>query len=402
MEQFRLEPHEKVLVKLHKHWILLVRDTIGTALAGLVPFLFFAFAVLAGILPESIPTQVVWFATALWLLLIWIALVTTWTQFYLDVWLVTDRHIFGIDQVSLFHRRITTWSYEHLEEVSIVAENPIQMFFGYGSLELETAGSEDTYARVEGVPHPERVRAIILRQMEHFEKLEQENKQQEELLHSISHEVKGYLAKDAAALEGITEGDFGVVPAGVKKIADGALSETRKGVDMLFGLLSTSDFKSGKMHVEKRPFDIKKAVDEIAKDVRVAAEQKGLVFNLISDDGPLMVTGDEAKMRRHVLRNLMDNAVRYTPKGGVSVRLSKSGSTVTFSVKDTGVGITPEDMKKLFTEGGKGKNSSAVNPESTGFGLFVAKNIIKAHGGKIWAESDGEGAGATFFVSLPA
>ncbi|MDE2218039.1 MAG: HAMP domain-containing histidine kinase [Patescibacteria group bacterium] len=71
-----------------------------------------------------------------------------------------------------------------------------------------------------------------------------------------------------------------------------------------------------------------------------------------------------------------------------------------FSVKDTGVGLSQEDKEKLFTEGGKGKNSQKVNVDSTGFGLFIAKNIVEAHGGKVWAESEGEGKGSEFWVEL--
>ena len=68
--------------------------------------------------------------------------------------------------------------------------------------------------------------------------------------------------------------------------------------------------------------------------------------------------------------------------------------------KDTGVGLSQEDKSKLFTEGGKGKNSQKVNVGSTGFGLFIAKNIVEAHHGRIWAESEGEGKGSEFWVEL--
>jgi signal transduction histidine kinase len=105
---------------------------------------------------------------------------------------------------------------------------------------------------------------------------------------------------------------------------------------------------------------------------------------------------------QNAFKNLIDNSIKYTPSGSVDVTLTKTGTTIRFEIKDTGVGITPEDMKNLFTEGGHGKESAKVNVESTGFGLFIVKNIIEAHKGKVWAESEGAGKGSKFIVELPA
>ena len=72
-----------------------------------------------------------------------------------------------------------------------------------------------------------------------------------------------------------------------------------------------------------------------------------------------------------------------------------------FSVEDSGVGISPEDMQKLFTEGGHGAESRKVNVDSTGYGLYIAKSVVEAHRGRIWAESEGVGKGSRFVVELP-
>jgi len=114
------------------------------------------------------------------------------------------------------------------------------------------------------------------------------------------------------------------------------------------------------------------------------------------------VEGDEVKFRQHIIRNLIDNAIRYTPHGSVRVTLEKTPAGVRLSVKDSGVGIAPEDKERLFLEGGKGEHATNVNPESTGYGLFVAKTVVEAHGGTIRAESEGEGKGAEFIVELSA
>lgn len=112
--------------------------------------------------------------------------------------------------------------------------------------------------------------------------------------------------------------------------------------------------------------------------------------------------GDEDKIRRHVIANLISNAIIYTPAGSVHVDLVRDGDTIRFSVKDSGVGVTPEDMVRLFTEGGRGKDSLLVNAHSTGYGLAIAKQMVELHSGKIWAESEGAGRGSRFVVELPA
>jgi signal transduction histidine kinase len=111
------------------------------------------------------------------------------------------------------------------------------------------------------------------------------------------------------------------------------------------------------------------------------------------------IIGDESQLR-NAFKNLIDNSIKYTPQGSVSIDVKQQHDKVVFTIKDTGVGITPEDMAHLFTEGGHGKDSTKVNTDSTGFGLYIVKNIIEAHHGKVWVESEGAGKGSTFTVEL--
>jgi signal transduction histidine kinase len=400
--RIQIEPNEKVVFTLRKHWIILVRDTVGTIVLAALPFILIALVVRSDVLPFpfSISPALFTFSSALWLLIVWLSLAVIWTNYYLDFWILTDRRIFSVDQIGLFDRRVSTWNVEHIQEISVLVQNPVQAFLDYGTVEVETAGPSDN-AVMEGVPKPENVRTAILQQASRFKKLEDTSKKQESLLHSISHEVKGHLARSEAALASIVEEDYGSVPFPVKTIADSALAEARKGVDTVMGILDASNFKTGSMRLDRQEFDVKSAVEDIVKEAQSSAARKELSFKEVISPGSYAFNGDEAKLRRHVFRNLIDNAIRYTREGGVRVLLSHVDNKILFSVKDTGVGITPEDMEILFTEGGKGKDSSEVNPESTGYGLFVAKTIVEAHGGKIWAESEGKGKGAQFFVELP-
>jgi signal transduction histidine kinase len=113
------------------------------------------------------------------------------------------------------------------------------------------------------------------------------------------------------------------------------------------------------------------------------------------------VNGDKDKIVRHVMRNVIDNSIKYTEQGSVTVTLARIDGKAQMVVQDTGVGITTEDMSHLFTEGGHGKDSIKINVHSTGYGLYIAKQIVDAHGGSIRAESEGAGKGSRFTIQLP-
>jgi signal transduction histidine kinase len=141
----------------------------------------------------------------------------------------------------------------------------------------------------------------------------------------------------------------------------------------------------------------------VVDHLKPAVDEKHLTMNMsLAWEVPCKVSGDEEKIRDHVVRNLVDNAIKYTPTGSITIEVVRVGTIVRFSVQDSGVGITGEDKARLFTEGGHGKDSIKVNVHSTGYGLFIAKTIVESHGGKIWAESQGAGKGSRFVVELPA
>lgn len=243
---------------------------------------------------------------------------------------------------------------------------------------------------------------------EHIEvlakELQETNERQETLIHFIGHEVKGFLTKDSGAFAAIADGDFGTPPDGMKPFVEQALEESRRGADSVANILKASNLKKGTVTYTKAPFDLKALVASAVEKARQAAEAKGLSLSFTADEAgaPYSLTGDAAQISDHVLRNLIDNAINYTPSGSVAVSLKKEGASLVFSVKDSGVGITEEDKQRLFTEGGHGKDSQKVNVHSTGYGLYIAKQIAEAHGGTIRAESEGAGKGSTFVVEFPA
>ena len=117
-------------------------------------------------------------------------------------------------------------------------------------------------------------------------------------------------------------------------------------------------------------------------------------------DKEFWVRADEQKLRQ-VVMNLIDNAIKYTQKGRVEVLLEQQDKNIVMAVRDTGMGLQPGESKHLFQKFMRGAEASRYHTEGAGIGLYVAKKLLEEHQGEIWAESKGEGMGATFFIRLP-
>lgn len=227
------------------------------------------------------------------------------------------------------------------------------------------------------------------------------NQKQENLLHFMSHEIKGYLTEAQNAFASIVDGDFGEAPPKVRDLAQTALAKMRRGVSTIMDILDAANMKKGTVSFKEAPFDLRAELETAIHEMRPYAAEHKLKLEASVGQGEFTVVGDAEKIHRHVFRNLIDNAIRYTPEGSIHVTLAREGPFAVLSVKDTGVGITPEDHEKLFTEGGHGKDSIKINVHSTGYGLFIAKQIVDAHNGSIEAHSEGAGKGSEFLVHLP-
>jgi len=213
----------------------------------------------------------------------------------------------------------------------------------------------------------------------------------------LGHDVKAVLGKNKDMFNALIEGDLGTVPDDSKPFLKQSFQDTQVLIESITTILESGH----ELVLNPAPFDLRESVTRLVEEARRDAEAKGLALKAIIADGDYTINADKVQLETHVLRNLINNALNYTPKGSVEVYLSKeSDGTFQFRIKDTGIGINDEDKDVLFKEGGHGKDSRKVNIHSTGYGLFIAKKIVDAHGGKIWAESDGPGKGSTFFVTL--
>lgn len=224
-------------------------------------------------------------------------------------------------------------------------------------------------------------------------------KQRESLEHLITHKVKGSFTHSKYIFSGMLDGMFGEINPEVKKMAEMGLDSDNVGIRTVDLILNASNLQKGLVKYEMKPINLKDVVTNIAQAKKELMGKKDVTLKIDIKDEIYNIKGDIFWIKE-VFGNLIDNAINYTPSGDVVVSLEKKEKKIVFCVKDTGVGITDVDKRYLFTEGGRGKNSVKVNVNSTGYGLYSAKLIVEAHKGKIWAESEGEGKGSSFFVEF--
>ncbi|MDO8570712.1 MAG: ATP-binding protein [Candidatus Daviesbacteria bacterium] len=175
---------------------------------------------------------------------------------------------------------------------------------------------------------------------------------------------------------------------------------TENMLGLVTELLDLAKIEAGKFVVVKKIGDLGKMLEEKAVAFKSLIEQKQLT--LVTDiAASLTQVNFDPNRLGQVINNLLSNAVKYTDAGKISLKSQVSGNQVIISIADSGDGIRKEDLSKLFSKFeqlGKGKTGEKVG---TGLGLVIAKGIIEAHGGKIWAESEGEGHGTTFSFQIP-
>jgi len=226
-------------------------------------------------------------------------------------------------------------------------------------------------------------------------------KQRESLVHLVTHKVKGSFTHTKYLFAGMLDGMFGPLTPELKKAADLGMESDNNGVATVDLILNASNLQKGTVKYDMKPTNFKELVEKTFEEKKEQAEKKGLKIEkeITSDD--CTVNGDVFWLKE-VVHNFIENSIRYTKAGTVTVGLKKENGKVIYFVRDTGVGVTDEDKKNLFTEGGRGANSVKVNVDSTGYGLYTVKLVVEAHGGRVWVESDGQDKGSTFFAELSA
>ncbi|MDT6963383.1 ATP-binding protein [Cupriavidus sp. SZY C1] len=213
---------------------------------------------------------------------------------------------------------------------------------------------------------------------------------------AVSHELRSPLH---AILWWTTLLERGTDPAHVKRAGEVIERNTRQLARMVDDLLDSGAIATGKLSVELRPLDVASLAATVAEDLRMDAESRHVTL-IVQAAAPCQVMGDENRLKQVVL-NLLTNALKFAERGTVELSVAEEGDQAVLSVRDTGVGISPEALERIFERFEQAHLERANRVPGLGLGLWMVKNLVLMHNGSVSAHSDGLGKGATFRVQLP-
>ncbi|MCX7751021.1 MAG: ATP-binding protein [Candidatus Bipolaricaulota bacterium] len=211
------------------------------------------------------------------------------------------------------------------------------------------------------------------------------------LLADVAHELRTPLAVVRGNLEGMIDGVFPLTPEALAPVYD----QTLHLAELVEDLRTLTLAESGHLPLVPEPTDLGELAQAVAEGLRPTAAEDGVTIEVRAEPG-IRARVDPRRIRQ-VLGNLLDNALRYSPPGGtITVAVSRVGAEAHVAVRDQGPGVAPEDLPHVFERFYRGDKSRSG--EGTGLGLAIARELVQAHGGRIWVEND---RGAVFTFSLP-
>jgi two-component system sensor histidine kinase/response regulator len=244
----------------------------------------------------------------------------------------------------------------------------------------------------------DRERRLFLQLEENYTQLRALEQQRDDLAHMLIHDMRSPLSANLTGLEMIEF--LGPLNPEQRDCLQVAMRSGRNLLGLINDMLDTFKLESGALKLDKSSFEVsavvKKAVDQMAS---LLLDKNLLLQYELEETLPLMY-GDEGKIER-VLVNLLSNAIKFTPPGGQITIVGYSNTNeLSLAIRDTGEGIAPEALERIFEKFGQAQNRKAGHQNSTGLGLAFCKLVIEAHGGRIGVESI-PGEGSTFFITVP-
>ena len=228
---------------------------------------------------------------------------------------------------------------------------------------------------------------------------EEANRLKDQFLAIVSHELRTPLNSILGWADMLAKGhlDGPMRERAVRGIGQGARRQAR----LIDDLLDVARIASGKIHLDRCHVDLRDVVRDALLVAQPAADEKSIRIAVDADPSAAKVYGDPARLQQ-VASNLISNALKFTPSGGaVHLRVRQTGNDVEMIVTDTGQGIVPDFLPRVFDVFRQADGSTTRMHSGLGLGLSIVKNLVEAHGGSVAVHSAGQDRGSTFIVRLP-
>ncbi len=237
-------------------------------------------------------------------------------------------------------------------------------------------------------------------------KQKEEEAQRSDFISTASHEMRTPLAAIEGYLSLALNPKTAVIDERAKSYLEKAASSTKHLGELFRDLLTSSKAEDGRLISYPAVIEIGEMLSQVAEAARFPAKSKGLEMKYSVSAGggktirPLYYAYADPNRVREVFQNLIDNAVKYTLTGSITVRLTGDINVIQAQIEDTGTGIPADDIPHLFQKFYRVDNSTTRTVGGTGLGLFICKKIVELYNGRIWVESQ-LGKGSIFFINLP-
>ncbi len=255
-----------------------------------------------------------------------------------------------------------------------------------------------TWRRMRAREQIQRYAKKLQRANKRLQKLDQ---QKTEFISFAAHQLRAPLTSVRGFASLVLDDSMGKTPPKVKDAMKNIFDSATSMINSVEDYLNITRIEQNRMEYDISTFDLYEVAQAVVNELQPNAYKKKIDLSISSDrNKSYNVKADQSKIKQ-VINNLVDNAIKYTQEGGVKVYLShqRKRKMIRLSVSDSGMGMSRKTIKKLFQKYSRAQNTEDI--QGTGLGLFIAKRMVEAQKGKVWAESDGEGKGSTFYVELP-
>lgn len=254
------------------------------------------------------------------------------------------------------------------------------------------------------VTEKKKAEEIIKQENKRLKKLDEMRR---EFVNRASHELKTPLTSIHGAIQMLDKFYKNEFSQDSKEILEIAYRGTKRLKRLIYSLLDVSRLKADKFQLEKEKSDIIKIIKNCISDLKYLAEDRNMELTFQCEkEGfkEIFINIDKIRIEQ-VIMNLISNAIKNSPPyTRIEIQLNMKDESLELCVKDHGIGLTKEEKSKLFKKFSKIERydrKMEISSEGTGLGLYISKEIVDSHGGKIWAESEGRYKGSSFFVKLP-